>query len=313
MYFRQLRYFTTVARAGSFAAAARVLHVSQPALGQQVKALEEHLGVQLLDRHSRGVGLSEAGEIFIERAEALLRGAHDAYQALERFRGEAVVTVAIGVTPTPGRSLVPRLLAECSLIPQLSLWVRPGLSDELLRQVTAGDLDLALCYEAASNDRLEAFPLYEEDLFLVGSPTLLGGGGDLPFAALTDYPLVLDYRYQASRQQVERLAQEHGVALKVFHEVEPTNLKRELLLHHGRCSIVPYALFLDEIQDGQLAARRIVGPTVSRALFLVARRDFSRETTERLLAIFRQIVADLAARGGLGWRLVPGVAEAGSL
>jgi LysR family nitrogen assimilation transcriptional regulator len=109
---------------------------------------------------------------------------------------------------------------------------------------------------------------------------------------------------------IDATAHRLGVTLQVMNEVEPTNLKRELLLRHGRCSIVPYGLFLDEIRDGRLAARRIVGPTLTRRLYLAARQDFPRATTELLLAMFRTIVGALPDREELGWRPIPADAPA---
>ena len=59
-------------------------------------------------------------------------------------------------------------------------------------------------------------------------------------------------------------------------EAEPANVKREMIMHHGRCTVVPYGLFFDEIAEGRLVARRIVAPTLTRQLVLLVERGKAR-------------------------------------
>jgi LysR family nitrogen assimilation transcriptional regulator len=199
--------------------------------------------------------------------------------------------------------LAPQLLAACEAHGQLRIWVRQGLSDDLFSQVASDELDMALCYEVAGGGTLESFPLCSEDLFLVGAPAVVdASAGPIDFRALAGLPLVLDERFHASRRLIETVASESKVKLNVSHEIEPINLKRELLIRHNRCSIVPYGLFLDEIADGQLNARRIVNPSLSRTLFLVVRRGMPRDTTATVLEMLTQLVNKLVDRGESGWR-----------
>ena len=110
MDMRQLRAFVAVARSGSFTAASRALNLSQPALGLQVKALEERLGVVLLVRHSRGARLTEAGRVFLDAATQALDAMAAAERSVARFRHTGPMPVTLGVAPTPGRALLPALL-----------------------------------------------------------------------------------------------------------------------------------------------------------------------------------------------------------
>src|SRR3954453_7555754 len=78
---RHLRYFVAVAEAGQISAAARRLHLAQPALSQAIHALEREVGVELLERHARGVRLTAAGLAFLRHATATIARAHAAVQA----------------------------------------------------------------------------------------------------------------------------------------------------------------------------------------------------------------------------------------
>src|SRR4051794_8186842 len=75
MELRHLRYFVAIAEEGSFTRAAERLWVAQPGLSTQIRRLESELGVQLFERHARGVDLTDAGELFLERASRALAGA----------------------------------------------------------------------------------------------------------------------------------------------------------------------------------------------------------------------------------------------
>jgi len=97
---RQLRYFVEVVEAKSFTRAAERVHVAQPALGFQVRKLEDELGVTLLHRHSRGVDPTEAGRALLRHAHAVLRQIELARQELMDLSGPPRGAIALGITPT---------------------------------------------------------------------------------------------------------------------------------------------------------------------------------------------------------------------
>jgi DNA-binding transcriptional LysR family regulator len=91
MELRHLRYFVAIAEEHSFSRAAERLWVAQPGLSSQIRRLEAELGIRLFDRHTRGVTLTAAGELFLERARAVIAAADVArstgHGALGRSRG----------------------------------------------------------------------------------------------------------------------------------------------------------------------------------------------------------------------------------
>jgi DNA-binding transcriptional LysR family regulator len=93
MHLRKVRYFVAVAERLSFAQASRDLHVAQPALSRAVKALEAELAVQLLDRDSQHVALTDAGRVFLERGTALLAQASAARREAQAAAGTSTLTV----------------------------------------------------------------------------------------------------------------------------------------------------------------------------------------------------------------------------
>ena len=145
MEIRELRAFTAVAEEGSFSGAARGLHVSQSALSQTIRSLERQLGVQLLERHSSGVTVTDAGGLLLREARALL-AQHD--RVLAAVTGQAAAgpaTLRVGVPLELPGSLLPRALADMgAAFPQTRAEISHASSAAQLAALEAGDLDLAL-------------------------------------------------------------------------------------------------------------------------------------------------------------------------
>ena len=148
MDFDQLRTFLLAAELQSFTQAARRLNFSQSAISQQIRDLEDRLGVRLFERHSRSVSLTPAGERLRPRARTILKEVEDAVGELGELRGQPQGVVRIGASLTPGVYLLPHALGRFSeRYPgvRASLDVLSG--DELTRAMQQGDIDVALVEE----------------------------------------------------------------------------------------------------------------------------------------------------------------------
>lgn len=302
MDLRQLKYFVAVARAGSFIAAGRQLNISQPALGYQIKKLENALGVELLQRLPRGVLPTPAGNELLVHAEAILQRLTEANTAIAAYRAIPYRSYVFGVTPTSGQALLPDLLDLCDSDRGLKIALREGLSVELISQITAGQLDMGVCYNPRPHPHMVALPLLREDLFLIGPADLIGRNtAPISFADLSAFPLVLDTRFQLTRELIERTAQEHGVRLNVTVEAESTNFKRELLVMRRCCTVASYGLFLPEINAGLLRGRHIVAPSIDRTLSLIGRPGLPNGDFEFMRAALAPIIEQKIAEGRFCW------------
>lgn len=145
---RLLRYFVVVAEELHFGNAAARLYISQPALSQQIKALEEQVGMPLFVRGSRGVTLTPTGETLLEDARDLLERSNRLGESVERLRRGASGTLKIGVAPgVPGR-LLPELLSPLrAQQPDARVVVRELATPEQIAGLNDGSLDLGLVRE----------------------------------------------------------------------------------------------------------------------------------------------------------------------
>jgi DNA-binding transcriptional LysR family regulator len=143
---RRLLTFRAVARAGSFSAAARELSLTQPAVSQQVAALERELGARLLHRGPGGLTLTDAGALALEHADALAERLAIADAQLEEL-GNEEGKLRVGGFPSALATLVPAAIAR--LVPRRVATVE-GTMEELPARVADGSLHVALCFQDAA-------------------------------------------------------------------------------------------------------------------------------------------------------------------
>src|SRR3954469_3470891 len=145
MELRHLRYFVAVAEELHFRRAAERLHVAQPAVSEQLRKLEDELGVRLLNRTQRSVSLTDAGAAMLPEARRVLHQAEVARLAARAARDRATSRLRIGYMPTALSVSVPQALRRlCGTMPQLETKLGPGGGFELLEALRAEDLDAAI-------------------------------------------------------------------------------------------------------------------------------------------------------------------------
>lgn len=303
---RHLIYFAKVGELQSLTHAAEALNVTQPALGMQIRKLEEYMEVELIERHSRGVRLTDAGKALYRHAEWILLSVEEAKTEVRRFGKDAVGTVRIGVTPSMGRVVVPSLLQDCAdLHPTLNLQLTQGFTDRLEVAVNSRELDFAVTAQPIETEVIESLPLYVETFLVVGHPEIVPSGEEpLSLAALSQLPLALDERSLLLRRKLDTALEAEGLSFQNVQDIEAINLRRALVLQGRRAAVATRALFLQELQRGELVARNIDMPGLSWELHLATRRVERMSKAELAIRkLLVSIVDDVIARGEVGWRL----------
>ncbi|MER6179710.1 LysR substrate-binding domain-containing protein [Streptomyces sp. NPDC001652] len=180
MQFQQLQYFVAVAETRHFTRAADLVHVAQPSLSQQIKALERELGADLFQRARGNITLTDAGEALLPLARRILADADTArheVQELVQLRGGRV---RLGATPSLCTGLLPDVLrAFHDRYPGIRLLIEEGGSHDLVRELARGALDLALVVLPlpTPSPALTTVELLREDLVVVSSPEAPAPGG----------------------------------------------------------------------------------------------------------------------------------------
>jgi LysR family transcriptional regulator, hydrogen peroxide-inducible genes activator len=167
---RQLRYFLAVARSGHFGAAAERCAVTQPALSMQVQELEKELGLQLLERGRKGVGLTAGGQEIAVRAARVLADVRDLVDSARHLSDAFSGPFRFGAIPSIAPYLLPQLLPLIrARHPDLDLHLRETQTQRLLEELADGDLDLVLLALPIEHPGIETMSLFE-DRFLLAVP-----------------------------------------------------------------------------------------------------------------------------------------------
>ena len=160
---RQLRYFVAIAEERSFVRAAQRLHVSQPPLSSQVKALEETLSVQLLRRDSRNVELTDAGRVLLQGAQRALADLQRTISETQRAASGEIGDLRIGAVGISLFSVLPTIRAGLNAqLPDVSMTIVHQRSRELQRALLRGDIDLALFHVPSEDPALRVETIHHE-------------------------------------------------------------------------------------------------------------------------------------------------------
>lgn len=291
MELRQLEALVAVEEHGSFSAAARALHTVQSNISTHVARLERELGGVCLYDRSRGV-LTEEGRAVVERARRIQRELAALAADVRAVSSEVEGTVRLGVIGTTARWLVPRLLAGArDRYPGVRIVVVDASTTSLAPQVVSGDLDMAVLNLPVDRPEVTVEPLFSEDLLLVAP-------GWHPLAAreavgvrdLEGVPLVLEPPGTAFRDDLDREAAEHGVALSPLAEVDGMRLVATLAFEGFGPAVLPTSAVPDWI-GGDFRVLRLDGFR-PRVVGLARRsRGLPSAPAKAVAALVREVVA----------------------
>ena len=298
MDLRQLRTFIHVAELGSFSKAAERLRIAQPALSRQIRLLEAELRVQLLVRHGRGVRLTDAGALFLDRASGILRQIEQTRADVAAEAGDVSGEVSIGMPPSVGFVLTGPLVASFRRsYPKVRLKVVEGVGGFVHEWMMGGKLDVAILYEPSSTRHLEVSPMWSECLYLVGSAqSALTEAAPVPFADLEEVPLILPSAGHGLRGLLERQAARTDMPLSIEIEADAMRIQKDLTARGLGFTVLPLASVKPEVEAGLLSAAPIVAPAVPRRVIRAfpADRPVSRAARllgEDLVSVVRRLVA----------------------
>jgi len=214
MDLRRLEIFAKVAELGSFSRAAEALFLTQPTISEHVRALEDELGVQLLDRLGRGATPTRAGQLLLGYARRMLTLSREAHQALERFQGRMSGELVVGGSTIPGEYVLPALVGQFKAkYPDISISLLIGSTRQVSDWLDEGRVEVGVVGARPAARTLAARELMADELVVVVAATHpWARRGTITLADLQTAPMVVRERGSGSRDAVEHALHEAGIA-----------------------------------------------------------------------------------------------------
>lgn len=272
---RHLRYLLAVAEQGSFTRAAETLYISQPTLSQQIKQLEHTLGVQLLDRSSRTVRLTDAGAAYVEHVRSALRDIAAAERALHDVQDLSRGHLRLGVTPTFTAYLVGPLAADLQTRhPGIRLTVNEMSQADIEAALLADELDVGIAFAGVHTPGIAATTLFSERLGLVTSrPHAAQLTHPLPVKSLDSEQLALLSADFATRRYIDAFFNEHRVEPRIVLEANSIQALIEIVHRTPLATVLPDAVTHDH---PHLAPVSLDPPMPARSVALLRREGAYR-------------------------------------
>ncbi|MBV4458954.1 transcriptional regulator CynR [Pseudomonas sp. COR58] len=273
MLLRHLRYLLAVADHGGFTRAAEALHVSQPTLSQQIRQLEDSLGVTLFDRTSRTVRPTDAGLAYIECARRVLVELEAGKRALHDVKDLTRGTLRLAMTPTFMAYLVGPLVRDfAARFPGIHLEIFELSMDDIEAGLSDDSLDIAIAFAPARHPDIECLPAFVETLGIMvgrGHP-LYGRESPLSPDEVAQLEFALLAPGFITRQSTDEYFRRQGITPRVQIEVNSVSTLLEVIRHAPMATMLPEAI---ATLDRGLHKVRAEGEAPQRGAAVLRRRN----------------------------------------
>ncbi|MBN9560970.1 MAG: LysR family transcriptional regulator [Alphaproteobacteria bacterium] len=288
---RQLRTFLAAVETGSVTTAARSLGLTQPAASQQLRELERALGARLLERAGGKLLPTAAGQALLEPARRAQAAAEDAASAVAAYRSGEVGRVRLGTGATACIHLLPPILAAARQgMPGLEITVAIGNSEEVVRLVEVGELDIALVTLPVPVARsMRVTRLLRDPLVALLPDGMAATAGVLGPSQLGRLPLILYEQRGATRAIVDAWFRRAGFEARPIMELGSVEAIKVLVASGLGVSVLPELAVREPVRG---AVTRRLRPALSRELGYVVR---SEKVRERGLRVFTDELEKLGA------------------
>ncbi|MCF8482641.1 MAG: LysR family transcriptional regulator [Rhodospirillum sp.] len=282
--YRHLTSFVTVARFGTITRAAEVLNVSQPALTQTIRALEDLVEIPLFDRNAKGVSLTRAGAEFIPIARRLISEMDDALGDLRGFAQIRRGRVAVAGLPSLTCRFLPSVVARFSRsYPNLHTIIYDGLTSSVEEKVLRGECDFGLTCPLGEHGKLYKEHVGDDDLELIcHKQHPLATVERVTWRMICDYKFIGLSHQSSTRTFVDRAFASVGRVVDPSYEVGHITTVGGIVAEGLGVTVVPRMTRV-LINQPNIIFRRIEEPVVGRQIYLIRQPDRSLSPAAQLL------------------------------
>jgi DNA-binding transcriptional LysR family regulator len=269
---KQLKIFKTIVEVGSFTRAGARLNLSQPAISQHIRALEEHLGVPVLLRVGKRARPTPAGEVLLHCAEQVLDKIEDAERLLAEQGVGGGGVIRLGGADATCQHLLPAVVKEfLAQFPRVHLQLAGGHTSTTLGRVLGGELDLGLVTMPVETDRIRVTEIGRDELVAIVRPDHAWAERRRVTAVdFTDEPLILYDRESRMTETLLQFLLEEGVFPRVTIEVDQVAVVKELVRVGLGVAVLPAWSVRPEVELGWLRAISLGSQGLTRTWCIAA-------------------------------------------
>jgi LysR family cyn operon transcriptional activator len=284
---RHVRYLKAVVEHGSFTRAAQTLHVSQPALSQQIKELEERVGAQLLDRSGRKIRPTDLGAIYLQHAGRALAELDEAARAVRDVEDLSTGTLRLGVTPSVAAYLIgPVLQRFRASYPGITLTVRASPQELIEPALRDDQLDLGIGFGDLPAPDIEVIPLHtERPTLIVGEKRNAARKQNIKAKELAHMPLAILDRSFSTRRLVDEYFRSKNLQPTIAVEANSIEVLIEIVRHTDLATILPA-----NVAGPGFAAIKLQPEMETREAALLRRRGaYCSTATRAFIAVAQEV------------------------
>jgi DNA-binding transcriptional LysR family regulator len=274
----QLKIFCKVVELQSFSKAGESVHLSQPTVSSHIKDLEEHFGTRLVDRLSRKVTPTKAGELLFDYARQLISLRDRAEAAMAEFSGKIRGRLVLGGSTIPGGYVLPRIIGLFSRrYPEVQVSLKVGDTSEIINKVLSGHIEAGVVGAKYRDKLLEQKPVMADEMYLVvPSDHPWSGQTRIRIQELLNAPFIVREAGSGTLRSIEQQLQKKGFNIADFNivaEMGSTEAVRQGIKNGVGLSILSAVAVADDIQSGLLKTIHVEGLNLKRSFYLTTHKQ----------------------------------------
>jgi DNA-binding transcriptional LysR family regulator len=282
-----------VASTGSFTRAARELFVTQPAVSQEIKALEASLGIKLFDRSGKNVRMTAEGEVLLSYVHRLFALHEEMESLFGRSKNLQHGQIKLGSTALMGTYFLPKIIGRFNRrYPGIEIDLQMGNSDQVMHLVLEGMVDLGFSGMTTNHARLESILIHQERMIMVASPRHPLSSRKISLDDISETPFIWREKGTQTRKLIEKwfLRQLRGHYPRKSIELQNMEAAKRMVEEGYGITVVPEAAVKREISAGWLKPLQVEGLNVLNSYYLVFLK--SRKLTSAAEA-FRKMISKI--------------------
>lgn len=291
MELRHLRYFITVAEELNFSKAALKLYTAQPSLSQQIKDLEEDVGVRLLNRTKRKVELTDEGAVFLEQARLTLAQADKAVAMARQVSQAKQQMLRIGFVPVAEMKIFPYVLPNLRLQnSDLKIELLSLNNNEQIKALKKGDIDIAFTRHNFTSEEIEStFVLREPLMFILPKDHPLAKYDRIPVKALNGIDFIIPSSEQSYtlHHTILNFAKEHGIEFNIVQTADNILFNINSIGMGLGCTILPAYITPLSMDHSVVRPLNVELPQID--LYVSHRKDNTSNAVKRFMELLTRV------------------------